>query len=62
MFAKLKAFLQESRQEFKRINWPTFPETRRLTLIVIGLSLAVAIFLGFLDFIFTRLLNTFFVT
>ena len=62
MFQKIRSFLQESRQEFKRIYWPTFPETRRLTLIVIGLSLAVAIFLGFLDFIFTRLLNTFFVT
>jgi len=62
MFQKIKSFFAEARQEFKRINWPTLAETRRLTLIVIGLSLAIAIFLGFLDFIFTRLLNTFFVT
>ncbi len=25
-----KLFLQESREEFKRINWPTFLETQRL--------------------------------
>ncbi|OGY63122.1 MAG: preprotein translocase subunit SecE [Candidatus Harrisonbacteria bacterium RIFCSPHIGHO2_01_FULL_44_13] len=57
MLAKFQAFLQESKQEFKRINWPDFQETRRLTLIVIGLSLGVAIFLGLLDFIFSSLLQ-----
>ena len=59
MWNRIKSFFAETRQEFKRINWPTFAETRRLTLIVIGLSLAVAIFLGILDFIFTGLLNRF---
>lgn len=59
MIQKIKSFFQEARHEFKHINWPTFPETRRLTLIVIGLSLAVALFLGLLDFFFTYLLDTF---
>lgn len=59
MFTKLKLFLQESREEFKRINWPTFPETRRLTLVVIGFSLGIAIFLGVLDGAFTFLLERF---
>lgn len=58
---KIKTFFEESRQEFKRINWPTFAETRKLTLIVIGLSLAVAVFLGFLDFIFGYLLEATFI-
>lgn len=62
MIGKLKAFFQESRQEFKHINWPTMEETRRLTLIVIFLSLGVAIFLGVLDFIFTLLLQQFFLS
>ena len=57
MFGKIKLFLQESWQELKRVNWPSFRETGRLTSIVIGLSLAVAIFLGLLDFIFTSILR-----
>jgi len=59
MITKLKNFFQEAQQEFKRINWPTFPETRKLTLIVVGFSLATAIFLGILDMFFSMLLNKF---
>jgi preprotein translocase subunit SecE len=62
MIQRIKLFFDESRQEFKRINWPTFAETRKLTLIVIGLSLAVALFLGLLDFVFTYLLDTVFLS
>ena len=60
MIAKLKSYLEESRHEFRRVNWPTEEETIRLTLIVIGISLGVAVFLGVLDFIFSYLLQTFF--
>lgn len=54
MLEKAKLFLQESQQEFKRVNWPTFAETRKLTLIVIGFSLGIAVFLGVLDLIFAE--------
>ena len=47
---KLLAFLMESKQEFNRINWPTFKETVNLTLIVIFLSIGLAVFLGAVDF------------
>lgn len=57
MLAKVKAFLNESRQEFKRVNWPTFSETTRLTLIVIIFSLLIALFLGVLDTFLTYLLG-----
>lgn len=57
MFAKVKQFLVESRQELKRVNWPTRAETTRYTLFVIGISLALAAFLGFLDFIFIQVLE-----
>lgn len=49
MFNKLMAFLQESKQELKRVNWPTLAETRRLTIIVVVISLAISVFLGILD-------------
>jgi len=59
MFNKLKNFLQESRQEFRHINWPSRQETLRYTLFVMGFSVALAAFLGLLDFIFLYLLNRF---
>ncbi len=61
MFNRLKNFLQEARQEFKRINWPTRQETIRYTMFVVIFSLGMALFLGLLDFIFLFLLNKFFI-
>lgn len=59
MLNKIITFLKEVRLEIKKVNWPTKQETLRYTLIVIGISLAVAIFLGSLDFLFTTLLSKF---
>jgi len=56
---KIISFLKEVRLEMKKVNWPTRKETIRYTLIVIGLSVAVAAFLGSLDFIFNTLLTRF---
>jgi preprotein translocase subunit SecE len=59
MFNKLITFLKEVSLEMKKVNWPTREQTIRYTLIVIAVSLALAIFLGGFDFIFTTLLNWF---
>ena len=56
---KIISFLKEVKLEMKKVNWPTRKETVRYTLIVIGLSVAVAAFLGTLDFIFNTLLTRF---
>ena len=56
---KIFTFLKEVRLEMKKVNWPTRQETIRYTLIVLGISAAIAIFLGGLDFVFTTLLNKF---
>jgi len=56
---KIITFLKEVRLEMKKVNWPTRNETIKYTLIVIGVSLVVAAFLGGLDFIFTTILNKF---
>jgi len=45
--------------EIKKINWPTREKTIRYTLVVLGVSAAVAVFLGGLDFLFTFLLEQF---
>lgn len=57
MFEKIKLFLIESRQELKRVNWPRREETVRYTIFVIVLSITIAAFLGFLDFIFIQILQ-----
>ncbi len=59
MIKRLSLYLQEVKREFKRVNWPTRKEATRYTLIVIGMSLAAAIFLGAFDFLFTYLLERF---
>lgn len=58
--AKVKTFVSESRLEFKRINWPTFAETRKLTLLVVFFSLVIAAFLGVGDALFSYALRVFF--
>lgn len=50
-------FLKEVKLELKRVNWPTRQETLNYTFIVIGISLAVAAFLGGLDFVFNSIFS-----
>jgi len=57
MFERIKVFIQESRQELKRVNWPTRSETVHFTVFVIGLSLAVALVLGIFDYAFLQVLQ-----
>lgn len=59
MFNRIKSYIIDSYREFHRVNWPTRQETARLVLIVIGVSVGVAIFLGVLDMIFVYLLERF---
>jgi preprotein translocase subunit SecE len=59
MLSKIFTFLKEVRLEMKKVNWPTRNQTIRYTLIVLGVSVGVACFLGLIDFIFTALLNKF---
>jgi len=57
MISKIKEYFKESYYELKKVNWPTKNETVRLTIVVIGFSLAVAAFLGLLDIVFSYLFS-----
>ena len=59
MFAQITTFLKEVKLEIKKVNWPTRQQTFKYTLIVLGISVAMALFLGSLDFLFTALLEKF---
>ena len=50
-------FLKETRDELKKVVWPTRNEVIRLTGVVIIVSLIVGIYLGGLDYILTNLLT-----
>lgn len=58
MISKIKTFLKEARAELLKVNWPTKQQTINYTLAVIGISIAVALFLGGLDWFFEYLLKT----
>lgn len=57
MLEKIKIFFVEARQEFRHVNWPTRAEAVKLTTVVIGISLALAVFLGFFDGVFKSILE-----
>jgi preprotein translocase SecE subunit len=56
---KFFAFLSEAHVELKKVNWPNRQLLVRYTLLVVGISLLVAAFLGTLDSFFGFLVNRF---
>lgn len=50
-------FLKEVKSELAKVIWPTRAEIIRLTWIVILVSLLVGLFIGALDFIFTKIFS-----
>ncbi len=49
-------FLKEVRSELKRVTWPTRQEAIRLTSMVIAVSIVVGIYIGALDYLFTKIM------
>lgn len=43
--------------ELRRVTWPSRQETFRLSLMVIGVATAVGVFLGAVDYAFSRMMN-----
>jgi preprotein translocase subunit SecE len=50
-------YLNEVRGELKNVSWPARTEVIKLTLIVVAISAIVSLYLGSLDFGFTKLLE-----
>jgi len=59
---KLASYIKASILEMKKVTWPSKKETVDYTVLVIGVSLAVSVFLGSLDFIFQKGLEIFFLS
>jgi len=49
----LVRYLQDTRVELKKVNWPTRQETWRLTQIVVVVTASMALFLWLMDLFFS---------
>ncbi len=52
-------FLKEARTELAKVNWPTRQETLKLTLVVLGVSIAIGLYIGGLDIVLVKLTEFF---
>jgi preprotein translocase subunit SecE len=53
----MRRYLVESWAELKKVAWPTRETVIRLTLLVLGVSVAVGIYIFVLDRVFNTLLD-----
>lgn len=49
-------YIKETQAELRHVAWPTRTQTIVYTGLVIGISLVVALYLGFFDYLFTSTL------
>ncbi len=50
-------FIQEVVRETKKVTWPTRKQTQDMTLLVIGVSIAIGLYIALLDTVFQKLLS-----
>lgn len=47
-------YLRDTKAELRHVAWPTREQTIVYTMLVILISIAVSLYVGFFDFLFTR--------
>ncbi|MCC7353944.1 MAG: preprotein translocase subunit SecE [Anaerolineae bacterium] len=52
---RLVRYFKDTRAELRKVTWPTRQEATNLTLIVLAVTFTMAILLGAVDFVFTKL-------
>ena len=50
----VQRFFRETMGELRKVSWPTRQEATNLTVIVLIVIAAMSVFMGILDFIYTR--------
>jgi preprotein translocase subunit SecE len=53
----LVEYFRDTRAELRKVTWPTREEARNLTALVMVIMVALAVFLGGLDALFTQALD-----
>ena len=54
---RIRRFIAEAVSELRKVSWPTFVQTRNLTVLVFGVSLMVGIFVAIADAVFITIRN-----
>ncbi len=49
---RIRRFLAEAVSELRKVSWPTWQQTRNLTVLVFSVSLAVGVFVAICDQLF----------
>ena len=55
----IQSYFRETTGELRKVSWPTWPEARQLTVLVLLVMVAMGIFLGLVDVIAKAALNAF---
>jgi len=54
---RIVRYFKETRAELRKVTWPTRRQATNLTLIVLGVTVAMAAFLGAVDFLFATIIR-----
>ncbi|MFA6410391.1 MAG: preprotein translocase subunit SecE [Candidatus Buchananbacteria bacterium] len=57
IFDRLVNYIKSSHAELKKVVWPTKKEVTQHTILVIGISLGMAAFLGIVDYLLSLILG-----
>ena len=49
---RIRRFIAEAVSELRKVSWPTFVQTRNLTVLVFAVSIAIGVFVAFWDQVF----------
>jgi len=60
IFTKISNFLKEVKIELKKVSWSTRQELMEATFVVIGITAIIAMFIGTVDLILSKILSVMF--
>jgi preprotein translocase SecE subunit len=55
---RIRRFIAEAVSELRKVSWPTFVQTRNLTVLVFAVSIAVGVFVAIADQLFQAVIGT----
>ncbi|MEK7652628.1 MAG: preprotein translocase subunit SecE [Patescibacteria group bacterium] len=56
---KITDYFKSIKTELKHVSWPTKKQAITFSIIVVAVSVATSLYLGFFDFIFSKILEYF---
>jgi preprotein translocase subunit SecE len=57
IWQRIVDYFKDTRGELRKVTWPTRDQATKLTAIVLGMTVVMAIFLGAVDFVFATLVR-----